>query len=303
MKKPYLLLSVLFILFFLNITFAQDAVYKIEFISNWSSTTHPTDYPTASAHWSPLIGTTHKDATPFLQLGMLATDGVEQVAETGGTSIITQEINTIITSGNAYKIINGSGLNTGLGTITVNNVEVDGNFPFITLLTMIAPSPDWIAQVNNIKLTDGSDNWQTSISVDVYATDAGTDDGTTYSSANADTNPAENIRSLENTLPFSDEIVGTFIFTLQQVLAVHDNLLHELVSIYPNPNVGYININNMSSIILNKADIYNISGKKVRVFENIAGKKRIDFNGLENGVYFLKLNSDKGNIVKKLIIQ
>jgi len=303
MKKLYLLLSVLFTFLFLNISFGQDALYKIEFLSNWSVTAHPTDYPTGSAHWSSLIGTTHKDATPILQLGMLASNGVEEVAETGGTSIITQEINTIITSGNAYKIINGTGLSTGLGTITVNNVEVDANFPFITLLSMIAPSPDWIAQVNNLKLTDGFNNWQASITVDVYATDAGTDDGTTYSSSNADTNPAENISSLQNTLPFSDKIVGTFIFTLQQVLSVQYNSLQELVSIYPNPNEGVINIDNYGNSNLTRAEIYAINGKRVRIFNEINNQSRLEFNSLKSGLYFLKINSDKGSIVQKLIIR
>ena len=88
----------------------QDAIYKIEFISNWSSSTHPTDYPTGSAHWSPLIGTTHKDAGILFQLGVTASDGMEQVAESGGTSIITNEINLLIGAGIADQVINGTGL-------------------------------------------------------------------------------------------------------------------------------------------------------------------------------------------------
>ncbi len=303
MKKLSQLLPVTFILLFLNISFAQDAVYKIEFISNWSSTAHPTDYPTGSAHWSPLIGTTHKDATPFFQLGILASDGVEQVAETGGTSTITQEINAIIGNGNAYEVIEGSGLGTGPGTITINDVNVDADFPYISLITMIAPSPDWVAQINNEKLTENNGDWKTSISVDVYATDAGTDNGTTYTSANDDTNPAENMSSLENTAPFSDQIIGIFVFTLQQVLSVDNNVLQNAISIYPNPNNGNININNIGNIVLEKAEIYTITGKKVKVFNNISNQKSLTFNSLKSGLYFLKLDSNKGGIIKKLMIQ
>ncbi len=303
MKKLNQLLSIVIYFFFLNITIAQDAVYKIEFISNWTSTAHPTDYPSSSAHFSPLIGMTHKDATPFLQLGMLATDGVEQVAETGGISIITQEINAVITSGNAYGIINGSGLGSGTGTITIDNVNADTNFPYISLLTMIAPSPDWIAQINNLKLTDVSNNWLTSISVDVYATDTGTDNGTTYTSANADTNPAENISSLQDTAPFSDQIVGSFKLTLQEVLGVDENLLQHSIAIYPNPSSGKIFIRNFGSITLKNAVIYDITGKTVKEFHNLANEKSLNFDSLRNGLYLLKLNSNKGSITKKLIIQ
>ena len=301
MKNFYLVLSI----FFLLTTFsnAQDALYKIEFISNWSSTTHPADYPSSSAHWSPLIGTTHKNAAPFLQLGVLASPGVEQVAETGGTSTITNEINVIIATGNAYEIINGSGLSSGLGTITINNVGVDVDFQYITLITMIAPSPDWVAQINNVKLTDASNNWLPSISVDVHATDTGTDSGTTYSSANANTNPAVNISSLENTLPFSDQIVGTFVLTLEQVLSIDENSFQNSITIYPNPNEGQIQINNSGNHVLRSAEIFTVNGKKVKLFNQINDQNILEFDSIMSGLYFLKLHSDKGSIVKKLIIK
>lgn len=115
-------------LLLVNLTIAQDATYKIEFISNWSSTAHPTDFP-SDDHWPPLIGTTHIDAAITIQLGAVASDGVEQVAETGGTSIITQEISTLITAGVAYHVINGPGLGTGSGTITISNTGVAIDFP------------------------------------------------------------------------------------------------------------------------------------------------------------------------------
>jgi hypothetical protein len=295
---------VLFILFSTAI-FAQDATYKIEFISNWSSATHPADFP-STAHWSPLIGTTHTNTAQFLQSGLIASPGVEQVAETGLTSIITTEINALIVGGLAYKIINGPGLSSvllGLGTITVSNVEVVHSFPYISLLTMIAPSPDWIAQINNLKLTDTNDNWLASVSVDVYATDAGTDSGTTYNSPNDDTDPADNISSLQNTLPFSDQIIGTFVFTLEQVLSVSTNELEHSIAIYPNPNQGRIFINNSGNNILKKAIVYTTNGRKVKEFTLIANQNSLNVNTLTSGLYFLKLNSENGTITKKLIIQ
>ena len=300
MKKPNLLILFLLIAF---LSYSQDAVYKIEFISNWSSTTHPTDYPAGSAHWSPLIGATHKDATSLLQLGTIASDGVEQVAETGATTLITQEINLLIASGNAYEIINGPGLASGLGTITINDINVDGDFPFISLITMIAPSPDWVAQINNLKLTDNNDDWLSSLSVDVYATDAGTDSGSTYTSANVNTNPRENISSLQNVPPFSAEKVGTFVLTLQQVLSVDENSFENSIVIYPNPNEGQIQISNSGNHILRSAEIFAVNGKKVKVFNQINDQNILQFDSLMSGLYFLKLNSNKGSIVQKLIIK
>ncbi|MGB5462264.1 MAG: spondin domain-containing protein [Aureibaculum sp.] len=301
MKKLILLL--ILSLFISTTNYSQDAVYKIEFISNWSSTTHPTDYPTGSAHWSPLIGTTHKNASAFLQLGLLASDGVEQVAETGGTTIITQEINLLIAAGLAFEVINGSGLASGLGTITVNDVGVDANFPHITLITMIAPSPDWVAQINNLKLTDTDNNWLPTISMDVYATDVGTDNGTTYTSANADTNPAEIISSLQNTLPFSDQIVGTFVFTLQEVLSIEDNLFQNSISIYPNPTNGKVYLNSNKEFDISRVEIFDLNGRNLRSYQELDGRDFLVLHDIKSGVYLLRMYSDNAVSTKKIIIK
>ncbi len=301
MKKSTLLFCLFLCISYFSV--AQDATYKIEFISNWSSSTHPADYPSGSAHWSPLIGTTHKDVAAFISNGIIATDGVEEVAETGATTKITQEINDLITAGMAYEIINGSGLGSGPGTITINDVNVDANFPNISLLTMIAPSPDWIAMISNLKLTDASDNWLTSISVDVYATDAGTDSGVTYMSANANTNPRINISSLQNIAPFSDQIIGAFTFTLQQVLTVSDTSLKNNISLYPNPSKGTVIIKNLGAIIIENAEVYATNGKRLKVYNHLNDQHNLELNQLPRGLYFLKLNSDKGSVTKKIIIQ
>ncbi|NNC71048.1 MAG: T9SS type A sorting domain-containing protein [Flavobacteriaceae bacterium] len=290
--------------FFLVLSsYAQDATYKIEFISNWSSSTHPTDYPSGSAHWSPLIGTTHQNAAFALQLGVVASDGVEQVAETGGTSILTQEINTLITAGVAYEVINGSGLGSGPGTITINDVDVDANFPYISLITMIAPSPDWVAMIGNQKLTDNSGNWINAISVDVYATDAGTDSGATYNSPNADITPHIDMESLQTVVPFSNEIVGTFVFTLEQVLSTQQEELQNAIFIYPNPAKDFISFRNNSDVFIDKAEIYAVNGKRLITFSNLSSNENLTVKSLTSGLYFLKVYSDQGTLIQKLILE
>jgi len=172
-------------------------------------------------------------------------------------------------------------LNSGPGTITINNVNVDAEFPNISLLTMIAPSPDWMAMIGNQKLTDASDNWLTSIEIDVYAVDTGTDSGTTSLSGDIDTNPRQDISCLENISPFSNQIIGAFVFTLEQVLSVRNDQLEKTISVYPNPS----------------------NGKPLKVYKNITNQRNIELNSFAKGLYFLRLNSDKGTITKKFIIQ
>ena len=154
-----------------------------------------------------------------------------------------------------------------------------------------------------LKLTDASNNWLPSISVDVHATDTGTDSGTTYTSSNSNTDPPVNISSLENTDPFSDEIVGTFVFTLEQVLSIDENSFQNSITIYPNPNEGQIQINNSGNHILKSAEIFAINGKIVKFFNQISDQNTLEFDSVMSGLYFLKLNSDKGSIVQKLIIK
>lgn len=301
MKK---LSFIFFLLFFIsNISIAQDATYKIEFISNWSSSTHPVDYPSGSAHWSPLVGTTHKDAAIAFDLGVTATDGIEQVAETGGTSIITNEINMLITADLAYEVINGSGLGSGPGTITINTVNVDIDFPYISLITMIAPSPDWVAMIGNQKLTDDDGNWITTISVDVYATDAGTDSGSTYTSSDVDITPHINMTSLQNIAPFSNEIIGTFVFTLEQVLSTNDEELANSLLLYPNPTQGTVTLKNTGNFLLERAEIFSANGKKLKTIRSVKNQNDFVFDSFMSGLYFLKIYSDKGSLTKKLILK
>lgn len=297
------MLFVFVFIFYFNILYSQDATYKIEFISNWSSGTHPTDYP-SNAHWSALVGATHNTNISFFEIGKPATNGVEVVAESGSNTDFINEINTSISNGDAYEVIEGGGLSSGPGTITIDNVNVDANFPLISLISMIAPSPDWVVQINNLKLTDDNDNWKTSISIDVYATDAGTDNGVTYGSNNDDTSPAANISSLEDTAPFSDQIVGTFKLTLLQVLAVQNHELNNAFSIYPNPSHGEVFIRNFkNNILLKKVEIFTIEGKKLRSFNEISNQNSLGLHTLKSGLYFLRIVTNKGSITKKIILK
>ncbi len=292
-------LSIVFVLVS-SVFYGQDAVYSLDFISNWSATTHPIDYPSA-AHWSSLVGATHNSNVSFWKIGELASEGVEKVAEDGETTIIFQEINQAISNGNAYEIIL---LPLGFGDFfEFETINVDIDFPFISLMTMLAPSPDWLAEVNNFKLTDDFGNWKNSVTIDVHATDSGTDSGPTYIFADTDTDPAENIYSLENTAPFSAQKIATFVFNLSQVLSVSTNELENSISVYPNPSNGTIFIKNLGNIVLEYAEVYAANGKRLKVYKNFINQKNIELNSLSSGLYFLKLSSDKGSITKKFVVQ
>ncbi|MCG8472843.1 MAG: spondin domain-containing protein [Desulfobacterales bacterium] len=184
-----------------------DATYRVVFDATWSMATHP-DIP-GGPHFSPLIGAVHKSSIKFWEPGTEASDGVELMAETGSPATLAQEVRNAITDGTAGAVLSGSGTNSpGSASITF---EISEDFPLVTLVTMIAPSPDWFTGIRDIDLREDGE-WVASKSFDLFAYDAGTDSGETFNAANDDTQPPEVITRLE-TGSFRDNPVGTFTFT------------------------------------------------------------------------------------------
>ena len=186
------------------------ATYRIDFSATWSTTTHPDDFP-GGAHWSPLIGAVHSSRASFWEMGVAASAGMESMAETGATGTLTSEINSEIPA-NALSVINGSGSGSP-GSVRIRNVEVSLDDPLITLVSMIAPSPDWFAGVTGVSLLNGVGQWTESRQVILFPLDAGSDSGTSYTASNANTAPKEPITSLRGLGPFSEAPVATLTIT------------------------------------------------------------------------------------------
>jgi hypothetical protein len=67
--------------------------------------------------------------------------------------------------------------------------------------------------------------------------------------------------------------------------------------IYPNPSNGIVNIENKN---LRKILIYDITGKKIR---EMTASSQIDLSDISKGIYLIKLISDKGILVEKIILE
>ena len=189
----------------------DSAAYSVVFDATWSAATHPRDFP-GSAHFSALIGAVHNDGVRFWASGETASAGIESMAETGGTSTLRSEIRARIPA-NALSVISGPGLGTSPARATLSRLVVRVEYPLVTLVTMIAPSPDWFVGVSGLSLMDEFGQWVEEIEFTLYPYDSGTDDGTSYNSANADSSPRQPIHSLRGEAPFSSAPIGTFTFT------------------------------------------------------------------------------------------
>ncbi|MCF6317860.1 MAG: spondin domain-containing protein [Proteobacteria bacterium] len=189
-----------------------SAQYRVTFIGEWTVASHPIDFP-GGAHFSTLIGNTHNEEGFIWRAAETATAGMEQMAETGGTGSLAGEINNMImNTGSSEDLIFGTGniAATGMDVIEFGITE---SHPLFSIVTMIAPSPDWFVGVDRINLLQ-SGVWVDELMVDLQPYDAGTDSGSTFTSGNINTSPKEPIQQISQS-PLPDNIpLGVLMFEL-----------------------------------------------------------------------------------------
>ena len=191
-------------------TCTTSANYTVVFNSTWSARTHPRDFP-QNPHFSGLIGATHNGKVRFWQSGKQASAGIECMAETGNKNALVKEIEIAKRDGNAGRVLSGGGIGNSPGQVSLS-FEISEKFPLVTLVSMIAPSPDWFVGVSGTPLCDNG-TWVNK-TLDLFAYDAGTDSGRTYTAPNQDTQPQAIIgREFNIFSPVTK--LGTFTFTKQ----------------------------------------------------------------------------------------
>jgi len=99
--------------------------------------------------------------------------------------------------------------------------------------------------------------------------------------------------------PITIEDIYFRIFDLNN-LTIQENETKN-IEIFPNPATGSFTINSRTKI--NTIEIYNLVGKQVMSVTSKNDTERIQLINCPAGVYFVKLTSDNGAVVKKLIIQ
>lgn len=188
------------------------ANYTVIFESTWSALTHPNQFP-SSPHFSGLVGGTHHGPQSFWVIEELASPGIKNMAEFGSKTLLINEVDGAISLGTAGFVLSGGGISVSPGTIEMN-FSIDRAFPRVTLVSMLAPSPDWFIGVAGLPLFDEG-QWRDEVVVVLYPFDAGTDSGPLYHSPNNPTLPPELIYPIESD-PFLVEGVvpplGTFTF-------------------------------------------------------------------------------------------
>ena len=174
-------------------TTTNDTVtYTVRLRASWSEQLHPQWFP-SGAHLSPMTTWSHGQRDIVFKVGSVASDGMEDMAETGSTEILKRELATLKDMGYIHDSAIGSVFDAP-GENSVE-LEVKEDASLVTVTSMIAPSPDWFITAQNIQLFEEG-QWLERKEVPALLFDAGTDSGTSFRDFNKDTSPAQPIALL-----------------------------------------------------------------------------------------------------------
>ncbi len=315
--QRYLFQTLSVLLFFLvpAAVFAQGttAEYIVVFESTWSASTHPSGFP-SNPHFSGLIGATHDSTLTLWTPGETASEGIESMAETGSKFPLTTDLDNAIEFGSAEHLLSGGGISVSPGTRTLT-FSISDQYPLVSLVSMLAPSPDWFVGVHDLNLLDQG-TWIDEIVVDLFVYDAGTDSGPDYTSSNEDTQPAENIFQIENS-PFlvNDAVDPVGTFTFQLLSSVNTESIASTVSRlhldppYPNPfsasTAFTVQVPNTEEVEIN---VYDILGRKVRAIHKgilPAGTSYVfsfEGAGLPNGHYIATVSTPTSKVSRMMLL-
>lgn len=168
----------------------QTTRYRVTVEALWSAAAHPQDFP-SNPHFSPLVGATHAGAVQFWQEGVSATDGIRDMAERGLTARLEAEVRTAIDAGTAQLLLRGGDIPLSPGSISLE-FDISQAHPMVTLVSMVAPSPDWFTGVSGVALFENG-QWAERRVLELWPWDAGTDSGSTFTSADRPTEPRQGV--------------------------------------------------------------------------------------------------------------
>ncbi|XP_066284264.1 spondin-1-like isoform X2 [Branchiostoma lanceolatum] len=156
-----------------------NPVYSVVFKGEWTKAQFPKQYPRRRppAQWSTLVGRVHNGVHTMWSKGQLATPGVRLFAEEGKTVWILNEGKFIDDVASQFL---AAAVGRGVGS-TAANITVNGNYPMVSFMVRLVPSPDWFTGVSSLNLCEDG-RWKDEVHVDLDPWDAGTDGGLTFSS-------------------------------------------------------------------------------------------------------------------------
>lgn len=199
------------------------ADYMVSFQGSWNEKTHPFEYPSGGSlnpngpHFSGLIGTTHNAGYMLFKEGMRPTPGLEKLSEEGAHSPLDMEIKQAMMAGKAGMMF-ATDFFLDVNAPKMFMVHASKAYPLVSVIGMIAPSPDWFFGVQNVNLMPEG-KWADKVEVMAYAWDAGSDNGMSYLAADMDAMPKKGTMMAKDkhfSLNGKPVAIGKFTFIKQQ---------------------------------------------------------------------------------------
>jgi hypothetical protein len=185
------------------------AHYEVTILNTWSEADHPGAVP-EYAHFSWLGGGTHDDAVSFWSVGALASPGMVQMAEIGNTDILSTEVAAAVDAGHADAVLQWQQWFcppvTDVAVCGDETVAIDVSleFPNVTLVSMLGPSPDLFVGVSGLPLlVDGA--WVDELVIDLRPYDGGTRSDVDFTMNGALQEPPLPIAPVDS---FEDHLIG-----------------------------------------------------------------------------------------------
>ena len=152
-------------------------LYNVQIVVTWNFTSP--GWPDRGAHFSWFGGATHNSNVKFWEEGQLASPGIGQMAVTGGTIILADVVQAAINAGDADLSIQERRWFCPLGIFDPTcgeksfQVNVNKDFPLISLVSMLGPSPDWFVGTESLSLVDSTGKFIRRIVHELFPYDAG----------------------------------------------------------------------------------------------------------------------------------
>jgi uncharacterized protein YjdB len=90
----------------------------------------------------------------------------------------------------------------------------------------------------------------------------------------------------------------TITITNQNV-GINEANLKNQITVYPNPSGNFVTITTNNNLIIQQLQLFDITGKIIAQFNN---QTEIDLTNIANGIYLLNIQTEKGNLVKQIVV-
>lgn len=195
-----------------------EATYQLTFFNLLKPQFFGSLIPDTGLVYSPLAGVSHSNRLSFFTIRGYASKAVEQIAETGVNARFIRLAKRLRRQTGKVTSVVDAASPTMPGKSTTVTLKVTCQNPFVTVIGMIAPSPDWIVQINNFNTVDtDSGDFIRYDSGTLIAYDTGVDNGREFTPPSdltlvLPTSPRMNIAPLveDETDRFEGRVVGKY---------------------------------------------------------------------------------------------